>query len=97
MEIFVDFGLFEFLAALGLAAAARAAYRRRWLGILLLALSVLAPALLLAVSRGELARWLAAACLATALVNAGLIGTLMRRHDFGQLLARQQRGLGEQP
>ena len=33
MEVFVDFGLFEVLAAAGLAIIARKVYTRRWLAL----------------------------------------------------------------
>jgi hypothetical protein len=73
VEIFVDFGLFELLVMLGLVAVARKIYARRVLGSLFLLASVLLPIVLLLLVRTELTRWLAAACVATALVNAARI------------------------
>ena len=73
MEIFVDFGMFELFAALGLAALGRAIYRRAWLAFVFLAASVIAPLVLIFIGAGELPRWLAAVALATALINAGVI------------------------
>jgi hypothetical protein len=73
LEIFVDFGLFEALLMLGLAAVARRVYSRRVLAGLFLLASVLLPVALLLLVRTELTRWLAAGSLATALVNAAWI------------------------
>jgi hypothetical protein len=78
MDPFPDFGLFELLVASGAAALARRIYVRQWAGFLFLLLSLIAPVALIFIARGELARWTAAICLATALVNAGLILSLMR-------------------
>jgi hypothetical protein len=88
MEIFVDFGFFELLIGVGLAAVAKVAYARKWVRILLLAVSFLAPILLLFLVHGRWVRWLAALCVATSLVNVALIATLTRRYDLRQLLAR---------
>jgi len=73
LEIFVDFGLLEVMLALGLVTAARKIYSRKVLGGLFLLASVLLPLALLFLVRTELTRWLAAACLGTALVNAARI------------------------
>lgn len=89
MEIFVDFGMFELLVALGLAAASRAVFRRRWTGALFLVWTVVAPAALLFVAPDELVRWIAVACLVPALVNVATIVMLMRRHDLGRLLSER--------
>ncbi len=78
MDPFPDFGLFELLAASGAAALARRIYLYPWAGGLFLVASLVAPVALLFVARDESARWLAAICLATALVNAGLIFSLLR-------------------
>jgi hypothetical protein len=91
IEIFVDFGLFELLIGVGLAALARFVYTRGRVGIVLLAVSLFAPALLLLLVDREWARWVAAICVATSLVNAALIASLMRRHDLRQLLAGEVR------
>ncbi len=79
MEIFVDFGLFEVLLALGFGALARRVYSRRLTAGAFLFASLLFPVALVVVAPTEVTRWLAAACLATALVNGGLILTLLRR------------------
>jgi len=73
MEVFVDFGLFEVIAALGLAAAARLAYSRKAVGLGLLLLSIVAPAALIFVVPEGAARWLAALALGTALLNATVV------------------------
>ena len=80
MEIFIDFGLFEILVASGLAALARAIYARpiaRWATLVV---SVVAPAALLLLVRGETLRWIAAAALGTSLVNLSIIIGMMRTH-----------------
>lgn len=78
MEIFVDFGLFEVLAASGVAALGRAIYARptaRWIALVL---SVAAPAALVFLASGELARWIAAVALGTSLVNLSFIVNVTR-------------------
>ncbi|MDQ5853881.1 MAG: hypothetical protein M3380_17810 [Chloroflexota bacterium] len=78
MDPFPDFGLFELLAASGAAALAKRIYLHQWAAVLFLVVSLIAPLALIFAAHGELARWLAAICLTTALVNAGLIFSLMR-------------------
>lgn len=73
MEIFVDFGLFEILAATGLAALGRAINRHPVTRAVAVVLSVAAPGTLVWLLRGETLRWIAAVALATSLVNASLI------------------------
>jgi hypothetical protein len=89
MEIFVDFGLFELLAATGLAIVARKIYTRRLPTFACLVLSVLAPMVLLFFVHAGLIRWIAVISLATALVNVSLIVLLVRRCDVSTLLAKQ--------
>lgn len=72
MEPFVDFGLFELLAAVGLSAVARRIYSRRVAGILFLALSAALPITALFWIPTEQGRWIGAAALVTALVNASV-------------------------
>jgi hypothetical protein len=86
MEVFVDFGLFELLAAAGLAFVTRKIYLRRWPGLTCLLLSLTAPAAMVFMAHEGIARWIAVACLATALVNGSLIFMLMRRWGIATLL-----------
>jgi peptidoglycan/LPS O-acetylase OafA/YrhL len=95
MEIFVDCGMFELLAGLGLAALARQIYTRRVLALICLALSLLAPAVLIFFTNEGAARWLAVLCLATALLNAALIISLTRRYNLAALLVKQPRESAE--
>lgn len=90
MDPFPDFGLFELLAALGAMALARRVYARRWAPVVMLFASLVAPLILVFITSGEAARWLAALCLATALVNAGLVITLLRNGRLAELTARPQ-------
>lgn len=89
MEVFVDFGLFELLAAAGLAAVARKVYVKRWLRLVFLVLSLMAPAALVFITKEGLARWIAVGCLATSLVNVSLIFLLLRRWSMATLLSKQ--------
>jgi hypothetical protein len=86
MEVFVDFGLFEVLAAAGLAIVARRVYMRRWSTLTCLILSLIAPVLLVFFAHESLLRWIAVLCLATTLINCSLIFLLIRRCDLSMLL-----------
>ena len=73
MEIFVDFGLFEILAASGLLAFGRAINRHPAARTVVLMLNIAAPAALVWLGGGETVRWIAALALGTSLVNASII------------------------
>ena len=88
MEPFIDFGLFELLAASGLAWVGRHVYARRRFAICFLLASVAVPVLLVFVSADESARWLAALGVAMALVNAAVLLPLTWNGRLTALLAR---------
>lgn len=85
----MDFGLFELMAAAGLAAVARRVYMRRWLGLGFLLVSLATPAALVFVAAEGLARRVAVGCLVTSLVNVSLIFSLMRHSDVAALLNKR--------
>ena len=89
MEIFVDFGLFELLIALGLASASRTIFSHRRLAVLFLIWSALAPIAVLVVVRTELVRWLAVASLVPALINVAALVAVMRHHNLAELLSQR--------
>jgi hypothetical protein len=100
MEVFVDFGVFELAAALGLAAAARLVYSRRLIGIGVLLVSVGAPiALIFVVPEGG-SRWLAALVLGTALLNAPVVFGALQEGAVPGLLQHvrwRRAGQGKRP
>jgi hypothetical protein len=73
MEIFVDCGIFEFIAFAGLVALARIIFRRHLVAVAWLVLSVALPAATLLVATGALGRALAALGLLGSAVNVALL------------------------
>lgn len=88
IEVFLDFGLFEFAAAVGLAALARQIFGRRWLTWIYLVSSLIAPLILIIIVQKGVARWIAVFCLATSLLNATLVFSLLRRNNSAPLVKR---------
>lgn len=73
MEVFLDFGVFEVIAALGISAVARKVYSLPTLRTIFLFASLAFPGLLIFLVDNESLRWLAAGSLVTSLVNLSVV------------------------
>jgi hypothetical protein len=94
MEVFVDFGLFELLAVIGLGMLSRAIYSRRIVGIVFLLVSAAAPLVMLEMVSGPRLRWISAVSAATALVNVAVVAAVMQEGRIPRLrLERRRRGV----
>lgn len=82
MEPFFDFGLFELLAASGLAWLGKRIYSTRAGACVFLVATVLAPLALLFLSGEGYLRWIAAISLSGSILNAAVLFPLVLRRQF---------------
>jgi len=97
MEIFVDFGLFELLAAIGLSALAWVIYSRKSVGIAFFILSAVVPLTMLVFSSTRLQHYLAVVSLITAAVNLAVIAAVLQSGDVPRLHFRKRSPTAIQP
>src|SRR5262245_48241996 len=93
MEVFLDFGLFELVAALGLSFLARRIYSRLLPGSIFLLASILLPVVAIVLARGEFERWICLAILITALVNGAVIAANIQKGQVPALHVAFKRSL----
>jgi hypothetical protein len=94
MEIFIDCGLFELLAVVGLGTLARAIYSRRVLNVAFLVLTAAAPLVMLEMVSGPRLRWAGAVSAAMALVNVGVVAAAMQEGRIPRLRFQRRRERG---
>lgn len=85
MEIFIDFGLFELLAAAGLAVVSRTIYSRKLIGPMFLAVSVIAPVVALVSPDRGLERTFALISVVFGAVNASVVAAVLQTGDLPRL------------
>ena len=81
MEVFLDFGLFEVIGAMGVSFVARKVYSLPVLRTVFLFASLAFPGLLIFLADRETLRWLAAGCVATSLVNVSVVLGALQQGD----------------